>query len=72
MPRLSFPRVEFNRKRVFRLRQASPPRRPRSSVLFMSYDWLLQNLDIRKSDRYGEIVALKSSKAVLAGADYSL
>jgi len=35
-------------------------------------DWLLKNFDLRKSARAGEIDSLKSAKAVLAGADYSL
>merc|ERR1719506_703347 len=35
-------------------------------------DWLLQNFEVRKSARAGEIDALKKAKAVLSGADYSL
>ena len=35
-------------------------------------DWLLQNFDARKEARASEIEALKSAKAVLNGADYSL
>jgi len=35
-------------------------------------DWLLTNFDARKEARASEIEALKSAKAVLNGADYSL
>merc|ERR1719215_1356883 len=35
-------------------------------------DWLLQNFDVRKEARAGEVDALKKAKAVLSGADYSL
>jgi len=35
-------------------------------------DWLLKNFDVRKEARAGEVESLKSAKAVLAGADYSL
>merc|ERR550537_1363387 len=35
-------------------------------------DWLLQNFDARKEARTSEVEALKSAKAVLNGADYSL
>jgi hypothetical protein len=35
-------------------------------------DWLLQNFDVRKTAREGEIEALGKAKAVLSGADYSL
>jgi len=35
-------------------------------------DWLLKNYDLRKEARAGEVDSLKSAKAVLAGADYSL
>jgi septal ring factor EnvC (AmiA/AmiB activator) len=35
-------------------------------------DWLLQYFTVRKEARSGEIDALKSAKAVLSGADYSL
>merc|ERR1719160_1513523 len=35
-------------------------------------DWLLQNYDVRKEARAGEVEALKKAKAVLSGADYSL
>jgi septal ring factor EnvC (AmiA/AmiB activator) len=34
-------------------------------------DWLLQNFDVRREARNGEIDALKKAKAVLSGADYS-
>mmetsp|Transcript_18074 Transcript_18074/g.33620 ORF Transcript_18074/g.33620 Transcript_18074/m.33620 type:complete len:711 (+) Transcript_18074:71-2203(+) len=35
-------------------------------------DWLLQNFDVRKEARLGEVESLKQAKAVLSGADYSL
>jgi len=35
-------------------------------------DWLLQYFDARKEARAGEVESLKSAKAVLSGADYSL
>jgi len=35
-------------------------------------DWLLQNFDVRKEARTGEIDSLKKAKAVLSGADFSL
>merc|ERR1719254_261162 len=35
-------------------------------------DWLLNNFQMRKEARAGEVDALKKAKAVLAGADYSL
>jgi len=35
-------------------------------------DWLLQYFSVRKEARSGEIDSLKSAKAVLSGADYSL
>jgi septal ring factor EnvC (AmiA/AmiB activator) len=35
-------------------------------------DWLLQNFDLRKSARAEEMDALKSAKAVLSGANFSL
>merc|ERR1719326_92498 len=35
-------------------------------------DWLLQNFDVRKEARAGEVDALKKAKAVLSGADFSL
>jgi len=34
-------------------------------------DWLLQNFDLRRDARNGEIDSLKKAKAVLSGADYS-
>jgi chromosome segregation ATPase len=35
-------------------------------------DWLLQNFDVRKEARAGEVDSLKKAKAVLSGADFSL
>jgi len=35
-------------------------------------DWLLQNYEVRKEARAGEVDALKKAKAVLSGADFSL
>jgi len=35
-------------------------------------DWLLQNFEVRKEARAGEVESLKKAKAVLSGADYSL
>jgi len=35
-------------------------------------DWLLQNFDVRKEARAGEVDSMKKAKAVLSGADYSL
>merc|ERR1719428_2785811 len=35
-------------------------------------DWLVQNFDLRKEARDGEIDSLTKAKAVLSGADYSL
>merc|ERR1719162_713909 len=35
-------------------------------------DWLLQNFDVRKEARVGEIDSLTKAKAVLSGADFSL
>jgi len=35
-------------------------------------DWLLQNFDVRKEARAGEVESLKKAKAVLSGADFSL
>jgi len=40
--------------------------------LHLDCDWLLQNFDVRKEARTGEIEALGKAKAVLSGADYSL
>merc|ERR1719359_1521233 len=39
--------------------------------LHQECDWLLQNFEVRKSARAGEVEALKKAKAVLSGADYS-
>mmetsp|Transcript_30355 Transcript_30355/g.53345 ORF Transcript_30355/g.53345 Transcript_30355/m.53345 type:complete len:714 (+) Transcript_30355:59-2200(+) len=35
-------------------------------------DWLMQNFDMRKQARAGEVDSLKSAKAVLSGADFAL
>merc|ERR1719440_421630 len=35
-------------------------------------DWLLQYYEVRKEARGGEIESLKTAKAVLSGADFSL
>merc|ERR1719253_735917 len=35
-------------------------------------DWLLQYFEVRKEARSGEIESLKTAKAVLSGADFSL
>jgi len=40
--------------------------------LHLDCDWLLQNFDVRKEARAGEVDAMKKAKAVLSGADYSL
>merc|ERR1719446_1716868 len=40
--------------------------------LHVNCDWLLQNFDVRKEARAGEIDSLKKAKAVLSGADFSL
>jgi len=40
--------------------------------LHLACDWLLQNFDVRKEARAGEVDSLKKAKAVLSGADYSL
>jgi septal ring factor EnvC (AmiA/AmiB activator) len=40
--------------------------------IHLDCDWLLQNFDVRKEARAGEVEALKKAKAVLSGADYSL
>jgi len=42
------------------------------SELHGDCDWLLENFDIRKEARAGEIDALKKAKAVLSGANFSL
>jgi len=40
--------------------------------LHMECDWLVQNFEVRKEARAGEVDSLKKAKAVLSGADYSL
>merc|ERR1719478_598586 len=35
-------------------------------------DWLLQYFEVRKEARAGEVESLKTAKAVLSGADFSL
>merc|ERR1719444_414617 len=40
--------------------------------LHLDCDWLLQNFDVRKEARAGEVDAMKKAKAVLSGADSSL
>merc|ERR1719277_295118 len=35
-------------------------------------DWLVQNYDVRKTARAGEVDSLKKAKAILNGADFSL
>merc|ERR1719414_2674965 len=40
--------------------------------LHMECDWLIQNFEMRKEARAGEVDSLKKAKAVLSGADYSL
>merc|ERR1719428_1030866 len=40
--------------------------------LHLACDWLLQNFEVRKEARAGEVDSLKKAKAVLSGADYSL
>jgi len=42
------------------------------SSLHAECDWLLKYFDVRKEARSGEIESLKSAKAVLSGADFSL
>jgi len=42
------------------------------SSLHAECDWLLQYFDVRKEARTGEIESLKTAKAVLSGADFSL
>jgi len=42
------------------------------SSLHTECDWLMKYFDIRKEARAGEMDALKSAKAVLSGADFSL
>merc|ERR1740122_607897 len=40
--------------------------------LHVECDWLIQNFDVRKEARAGEVDSLKKAKAILSGADYSL
>jgi len=40
--------------------------------LHQECDWLISNFDVRKEARAGEVESLKTAKAVLSGADYSL
>merc|ERR1719216_531809 len=40
--------------------------------LHLECDWLVNNFEVRKEARAGEVDALKKAKAVLSGADYSL
>lgn len=40
--------------------------------LHQECDWLVSNFDVRKEARAGEVESLKTAKAVLSGADYSL
>merc|ERR550514_2077932 len=40
--------------------------------LHLECDWLVNNFEVRKAARAGEVDALKQAKAVLSGADYSL
>jgi len=42
------------------------------AALHAECDWLTQFFDVRKEARAGEVEALKSAKAVLSGASYSL
>jgi hypothetical protein len=42
------------------------------SSLHAECDWLLKYFDVRKEARAGEIESLKTAKAVLSGADFSL
>merc|ERR1719253_137491 len=42
------------------------------SSLHGECDWLISNFDLRKTARAGEVEALKTAKAVLSGADFSL
>jgi chromosome segregation ATPase len=41
-------------------------------ALHKECDWLVENYDVRKAARAGEVDALKKAKAVLSGADFSL
>jgi septal ring factor EnvC (AmiA/AmiB activator) len=40
--------------------------------LHAEFDWLLQYFEVRKEARAGEVESLKTAKAVLSGADFSL
>merc|ERR1719367_1591628 len=40
--------------------------------LHVECDWLIQNFEVRKEARAGEVDSLKQAKAVLSGADYAL
>merc|ERR1719408_46232 len=40
--------------------------------LHLECDWLVENFEVRKEARAGEVDALKKAKAVLSGADYAL
>merc|ERR1712217_194812 len=40
--------------------------------LHVECDWLLQNFEVRKEARAGEMDSLAQAKAVLSGADFSL
>merc|ERR1719240_161979 len=40
--------------------------------LHQECDWLISNFEVRKDARAGEVESLKTAKAVLSGADYSL
>merc|ERR1719316_1729979 len=42
------------------------------SSLHGECDWLLKYFDVRKEARTGELESLKTAKAVLSGADFSL
>merc|ERR1719207_406056 len=42
------------------------------SSLHGECDWLLQYYEVRKEARAGEVESLKTAKAVLSGADFSL
>jgi len=43
-----------------------------TNALHGECDWLVQNFDVRKAARAGEMDSLTKAKAVLSGADYSL
>merc|ERR1719313_630616 len=40
--------------------------------LHLECDWLIENFELRKEMRAGEVDSLKKAKAILSGADYSL